>query len=65
MRPETEERVPKYHNQEKEQGMWQMQSSHLSIILNFSLLQTFFMVPVLHFAIISTHGIPFNHCSPY
>ena len=65
MKPESEERVPKYKNQEEEKGMWQMQSSHLSITLNFVLLQTFSMVPVLHFAIISTPDISFNHCSPY
>ena len=31
-----------------------MQPSHLSITLNLILLQTLFMVPVLHFATIST-----------
>ena len=65
MRPETEERVPKYNNQEEEQCMWQVQPSHLSITLNFFLLQTLFMVPVLHFAIISTPDTSFNHCYPY
>ena len=41
MRPESEERVPKYDNQEEEHGMWQMQPSHLSITLNFFLLKRF------------------------
>ena len=29
MRLETEERILKYNNQEEEQGMWQIQTSHL------------------------------------
>ena len=49
MRPKIEERFPKYNSQEEEQGIWQMRPSHLSIILNFFLLQTFFMVSLLHF----------------
>ena len=65
MRPKIEERFPKYNSQEEEQGIWQMRPSHLSIILNFFLLQTFFMVSLLHFAEISVPDISFNHCSPY
>ena len=60
-----EERFPKYNSQDEEQGIWQMRPSHLSIILNFFLLQTFFMVSLLHFAEISIPAISFNHCSPY
>ena len=56
----TEERVPKYNNQEEGQGMWQMQPSHPSITLNFFSLQTLAMVPVLHFAIISAPDISFQ-----
>ena len=44
MKPETKERVPKCINQEEEQGMWQLQPSHLSITLNFFLLQIFFNI---------------------
>ena len=64
MRPEKEERVPKHNNQGKKQGLWQLKPSHLNITLNFFLLQMFFMVPVSHFAIISTCDISSNDCFP-